>query len=59
MAILVFHTVSKKCPYYLEIFPDKEKYWKSFAMLFDIFINADHVGNKALRYLAPIINKSK
>lgn len=59
MAILVFHTVSKKCPFYLEIFPDEEKYWKSFAMLFDIFTSSDYVGNKALRYLDPIINGSR
>jgi hypothetical protein len=59
MAILVFHTVSKKCPFYLEIFPDEEKYLKAFAMLFDIFISADEKGKKALKYLAALINKSK
>jgi hypothetical protein len=57
-AILVYNFFGSKCPYNLEIFPDEDKYWKTFCLLFDVFISADHVGNKALRYLAPIINNS-
>lgn len=58
-AILVFHTVSTKCPYYLEIFPDEEKHWKAFVMLFDIFISEDIMGNEVLKQLSPFINSIK
>lgn len=58
-AILVFHTVSIKCPYYLEIFPDEDRFWKTFCLLFDMFISADEKGGKALKYLAPLINYPK
>lgn len=56
VAILVYNSIGTKCPYYLEIFPDKEKFWKTFNIMFDIYVSADEKGSKALKYLTTLIN---